>query len=142
MERKVRFRGQDYYGNWVYGNLISNKGKPYIVGELFEVNDKSFNLEYWFPVRIKTIGQFTGLKDAEGMDIFDGQIIGDEDEYFLIVVEYSEKEGRFVGISTQKYFLTGEDRRNSQFGLSQKWIDISKRKIVGNIHDNPELLKR
>ena len=79
-----------------------------------------------FPIDPATIGQCTGLRDKNGTLIFEGDIFKTAD--IIAVVEW-EKEGRFLGFT-----INGE----------RKIVYINRVplvEIVGNIHDNPELLE-
>lgn len=75
----------------------------------------------------ETIGQYTGLTDKNGKKIFEGDICKHRSdfsgEYIISVVTYTD--GQFLAIADE----------NSGFNLSDKL------EVIGNIHDNPELLK-
>jgi hypothetical protein len=67
--------------------------------------------------------QFTGLKDKNGKEIYEGDILGDG-----IVVEVQFHDGKFVGVQSNKKYSLGDCCGN--YG-----------RILGNIYENPELLK-
>ena len=86
-------------------------------------------------VDAKTIGQFTGLQDVNGTDIYDGDIVrtrcyGDS----FIKYEYGEWQ------------LVGEDCRWLPLHESVNSVGISnilyELKVIGNIHDNKEFFKK
>tara|TARA_R110002167_G_scaffold256475_2_gene462864 strand:+ start:3973 stop:4323 length:351 start_codon:yes stop_codon:yes gene_type:complete len=115
--KEIRFRGQRVDNNeWAYGDLFTDwEGRMY---------------------NHETIGQYTGLKDKSGKEIFEGDIYFDEGEsywgstYYIgpyknyRVVEYNIDQAQFV----------------ARHHCGSERIDTTK-EIVGNIHENPELLK-
>ena len=75
-----------------------------------------------------TVGQYAGLKDKNGTKIFEGDIGRRRDDIFLI--DWSEEKAAFVMIFN--------DYICEILYLEEMWDDAE---VVGNIHDNPELLE-
>ena len=127
--RRIRFRGKDIQtGEWVKGDLIQRYGfYPAILTTYLKVGGKVGYIED--VVNQETIGQFTGLYDKNEMEIYEGDILG--------VQGVQEKiEVRFVrGVFA---FLRNGDLDNEVpiNTPTQAWAEV-----IGNIHDNPELLK-
>ena len=70
MKRRIQFRGYNLKNKkWLYGYYLVNRGKHYIVQD--EVVDP-FVEESDFEVDPKSVGQFTGVKDVKGVDIYEG----------------------------------------------------------------------
>ena len=127
--REIKFRGLELMtGDWVYGShLKTGTSLEYIVPQNLIAN--SF-LPY--TVDKDTVGQFTGLKDKNGKEIFEGDILGAEDEKPMYI-EYSKGQAAFVFI----------DKFDSFGTTLYTTTDISYEgfEVIGNIYDNTELLE-
>ena len=133
MNREIKFRGKRLANDeWCYGSLLI-----WADGEctILEKSDSS-NAVWKREINPDTVGQFTGLQDVEGKEIYEGDII--ESSFgggipVRHVVGYDEKEAAFTSNLIGAYPNSG--------GIRQSWIDQYGKKTIGNIHDNPELLK-
>lgn len=113
--REILFRGKrSDNGEWVEGSLWVQIDKSYIL-----TLASSRGLE----VDPDTVGQYTGLTDKNGKKIFEGDIVLDADEPCMIAYE----NGCWKEIFQSDWwsFIYDDDEVE----------------IIGNIHDNPELLK-
>ena len=139
--RQIKFRAKDANDEWVYGSLIINetendKGKftvAFIVPDLPCASDgDDFYTARMVRVKVETIGQLTSLRDINGKDIYEGDILdvnyADEESYL---------EVRFVrGVFA---FLWNGDL-DDEFPCNAPTHEWAK--VIGNIYDNPELIKR
>ncbi len=146
--RLIKFRGKTECGEWVYGPLVmSAVYPPYICW----ADDASVVVDA--PVIMQdSIGQYTGLKDYSGIQIFEGDIVmsyvvfTDEDEItreFWRVGEICFVAGAFWLTNCTNYDDT-EMKIKSDIQPSKKSkynFPAYRSQILGNIHDNPELLK-
>lgn len=92
-----------------------------------------------------TVGQYTGLNDKNGKRIFEGDIFHIEDEILGVVIF---KDG---GFRMEEYGLCGTwtesgfDEYGGGWGIIEcepiDWYTIGDMEVIGNIHDNPELMK-
>ena len=128
--RTIGFRGKDHKtGEWIYGDLFHlGDGSPCLVNTRKQV----FCCK---EVQPETVGQFTGLTDKEGKEIYEGDIVHGY---------YKNRYGKQTLVC-----LIGWDSENACFeirpqvdpddetGLLSEPDEIT---VIGNIHDNPELL--
>lgn len=128
--REILFRGIANT-KWVYGDLWHlNDGRVTVRkdGELFP-----------YEVIPETVGQYTGLNDKNGRKIFEGDIIKTK-KYGKIIGHSNVRDfDIFVVIYDPAMFrLENTHRAFNLVGKCGKGIDCE---VIGNIHDNPELLK-
>ena len=125
--RTIKFRGKiKASGKWMYGDIT----------RLYEDEFMQIDISDWdvFP---ETIGQFTGVVDRNGVEIYEGDIIQTYDSKgkpILHEVYYLESEARFA---TK---LIGYENLN-EGALTQKWINELDFEVIGNVFDNNELLQ-
>lgn len=125
-KREILFRGWNKKNKrWLFGYYCVNRGEHFIAQDEF-VNPLDTYEDY--VVEADTIGQYTGLKDAKGVKIFEGDIIVFSP--WLAVVLWNEELATFA---VQFQF---EDK----VGLKPlgEWQTMT---IIGNVHENQELIK-
>lgn len=140
MKIEIIFRGKSLVTNeWVYGSLVKVGNESHIV-KFDEVDLDGHHIRYCSdrPVFTKqgTIGQFTGLCDKNGKEIYEDDILRvyDGERYFNIVVKWSEKAMAFTAC-----YPDGNQSPLSWFSnLLSRTYEIE---VIGNIYDNKELLE-
>ena len=133
--RTIKFRAQVMFpeggivlscdkaeGECVYGDLHLQSRIPHI-----------HSLGKKYPINPDTVGQFTGLYDKDGKEIYEGDII-------LEKLKRSRKDGDLHEIVFEDCQWFGKNKDGAATSLSLL-NDFHVIKIIGNIYDNPELLK-
>ena len=127
--RTIKFRGKKpTNGVWVYGSLVySNEIQTAIY---FQTGSGLVKSMEWVYVNPETVGQFTGLYDKNEKEIYEGDI--------LKVQGLGEKiEVRFVRGVFAFLWNGNLDDEAPINAPTHEWAEV-----IGNIHDNPKLLKR
>ena len=122
--REIKFRGRDICtGEWLYGDLRQRAGCLPSIIRSFCNNGK---LDYCeTPIHRDSLGQFTGLYDKSDNEIYEGDILCEIETNIKVVVTYE----------APMFCYTDNDFGYKFLNLPENFI------IIGNIHDNPELLK-
>ncbi|WP_304612689.1 YopX family protein [Paramuribaculum intestinale] len=127
--RKIIFRGKRLdNGEWAYGSLAETHGKLFI-GIPTDPDNPVFMMD-WHIVDPATVGQFTGLLDKNGKEIYEGDIVvyGGHCKH---VVEF--KHGMFGYAVMGGWFIGYGGNSNFTFNPLDK---SDEHEIIGNIHDN------
>ena len=137
--REIKFRGKRVdNGEWVYGDLVHGRDPQYAY--IVERGNKGLCRNY-VPVVPESIGQYTGLKDKNGKEIYDGDILS------IDCYSYTEPEGDVFGEVTITVYgnaliVTRDSGETECFYLSDlRGTYTTIYEVIGNIHDNPELLE-
>ena len=129
MERQIKFRGKNIHtGEWLYGDY-HREGKTHYITKPEQYLREYAPIE--FIVDGKTIGQFTGLLDKNGKEIYEGDVI--------LQQGYSGKKPMLVRFEHGAFIVGWHGGSSTQ----TRPMLIQKRcEVLGNIYDNPELISK
>lgn len=171
--REIKFRGKNYDGIWMYGYLIPTPKPQIHLGNKHIVcacPQKMSRVDVeLYEVEESTIGQYTGLRDKYGKEIYEGDVLlikeykndaiyfkfnyeeikeelsleevkGELQRSYKALIHYVHyEEGCFVvspkNIDRCKMYISG------MFGDMKYSQPIFEFEVIGNIYDNPELIK-
>ncbi|MBU8787111.1 MULTISPECIES: YopX family protein [Bacillus] len=128
--REIKFRGKpiEDYGDikWFYGGIdLNHDDKLAYISTPYNGH---------VPVEWESIGQYTGLKDDTGREIYEGDVVKFKSVYYenkimKAVVKFKDSLGAFV-------FDMGDDQGTWIMNASMREIEV-----IGNIYENPDLLE-
>lgn len=132
--RTIKFRGYNKKNNqWLYGFYLQNRGMHFVCPDEFATGKSWEDYE----VDTTSVGQFTGLLDDREQPIYEGDIVEaisvrrqDYGRKMLAQIVYDEEFACFD-------FKASDRQRH----INTSMMDVGL-EIVGNIYDNPEILKK
>ena len=133
---EIEFRGKSIKSSkWIYGSLFINKQ---IIS--YQIIDRTL---YGKEVIPETIGQYTGLKDKNGTKIFEGDIVKIHGHSFDFGFE-KDKIGQIKFINGAFGFYISQTENEyifNELSVEFSYGELNYYEVIGNISDNPELLK-
>lgn len=134
MTREIKFRGKKFcQDEWIYGSLIT-RGERGADGNFIDTGRGEC-----YPLQQDTVGQFTGLHDKNGKEIYEGDIVkwtGKTNETLLCYVDWHKHLCKF-------YLSFGDEQKvnDTKTDIFEMMRMGYNYEVIGNIYDNPELLK-
>lgn len=133
--REILFTGKRVdNGEWVEGFyvFVPEHYKPEMSRKSYIV---SINNGLFFEVIPETVGQYIGLTDKNGRKIFEGNIVKDKEVRRIYMIGYNEDLMKYAFLYYHK------ELKNIYCGGFASKSDGKSIEVIGNIHDNPELLE-
>jgi uncharacterized phage protein (TIGR01671 family) len=131
--RTIKFRGKRQIGGeWIYGSPLQTERGACAICTIETINAP------WNEVLVipDTVGQFTGLHDINGKEIYEGDILQTSDGVKQIVEWDLDAHPYAAGFITRD-----TDKLAYAYPLNLYWIELKLHRVIGNIYDNPELIK-
>ncbi len=126
--REIKFRGKRIdNGEWIYGDFISDgENSPNKdLGFIMPPDASSYDRNNFIAISLKTLGQFTGLKDKNGKDVYDSDKLKGFGKTWFI--KWQKEEARFLLMCYEVTMFKFMD-------------EVDKMEIYGHIYENSELL--
>lgn len=132
--REIRFRGKEYTGDWITGGYVQKRGVPHIVAHIV---DRGVDEWRAIPIIPATVGQFTGLLDKTGKEIYEGDVLQTE--------RFGKDDGQGHNFSGKENFqvVFEHGAYRIKHGVRKLLlVDGSYYNVIDNVHDAPELLEK
>jgi uncharacterized phage protein (TIGR01671 family) len=141
MNRVIKFRGWDVlFNKWIYGGLVP----PNENDDSYYITSHSVGSILSQEVVPESVGQFTGLKDKNGNEIYEGDVVLYKEKHLLVshgaYIECWDGECPIDGRKAYGWFMCDGEEKNIKSFLNNWGLPVmGKLEILGNIYQNPLL---
>lgn len=152
--REIKFRGYNKeLHKWIYGYYIEVMDDSHIYdpeqSKVSVWDDDNPNIGYdmfgFFEVEPESVGQYTGLKDKNGKEIYEGDIVEFPSSLNIFIdIDYSDYKNTQPpkDIISPVYYAGGQFTFHWMYGQEGQEVGFEDVEIIGNIYENSELLKK
>ena len=141
--REILFRGKMDNGEWVYGSFCMDALEQFNglcgIDGFIRLYDKGKGKMQTYEVDRETVGQYTGLMDKNGKRIFEGDIVAQN--WYDYDEPRDDSFGKVVFCEYDCSFSVMDVNKDGFMPLGRCGSYHWEVDVIGNIHDNPELLK-
>ena len=134
--REILFRGKRTdNGEWIYGDLMQNV-------DCIKIREQEKDVKHItksFEIDLETVGQYTDLADKNGKRIFEGDIVAQN--WYDYDEPRDDSFGKVVFCEYDCSFSVMDVNKDGFMPLGRCGSYHWEVEVIGNIHDNPELLK-
>ena len=132
--REYKYRGKGIADNeWYFGDLLQTRlGTTWIITEDYTTATEEISLNTCASPQVKaeTVGQYTGLHDKNGKEIYEGDILQIDIERAWVI--WNDKYGYFELVPIGDYYFDSD--------VIGQALEYTKPEVIGNIYENKELL--
>lgn len=142
--REIKFRGMDLQGRWHYGlvtHIQTSKG-GYAEGWYIS---NAVGMPCAYPVRPETVSQYTGLKDKNGKEIYEGDLVRGPSDSRPVMGPFSKSNKRVQCVFEVRYgdnWFGAYWLKEHGKKIQRTYPNPSGVEVIGNIFENPELITK
>ncbi len=130
--REIKFRGKPTEGKWVYGSFFDSG--EYAV--IYDPSDKTYYQCY-----LESIGQYTGFKDKNGKEIYEGDAVQRFNDNPVRFPDGSKKYSSWMVVFEYGGWKFKDTPCSPTTSYPSFYSNAQYMEVIGNIYENPELLE-